>query len=154
MKRYTLLFIIATIVLGTTSCDSRKVYDHYEHISVSGWDKNQRLEFDIAPVTSDGTYALDLGLRTNGDYPFMRLTLVVECAAFPAKKTTTQKINCNLIDERGKPKGNGVMLYQYNFHVNDLQLNAGDSLHITVRHDMRREILPGISDIGLTLAKD
>lgn len=141
-------------MLAATSCNSRKVYDHYEHLSVSGWDKNQRLEYDIPRVTSDGTYALDLGLRTNAEYPYMRVTLVVESTTFPAKKTTTQKISCNLIDERGKPRGNGVTLYQCNFHINDLQLNAGDSVHITVRHDMRREILPGISDIGLTLTKN
>jgi len=141
-------------MLGTTSCNSRKVYHHYEHLSVDGWDKNQRLTFDIPRVTSDGTYALDLGLRTNTDYPFMRVTLVVESTTFPTKKTTTQKVSCNLIDERGKSRGNGVTLYQSNFHINDLQLHAGDSLLITVRHDMRREILPGVSDIGLTLTKN
>ena len=28
-------------------------------------------------------------------------------------------------------------------------MNQGDSIHITVRHDMKREILPGVSDIGV-----
>jgi hypothetical protein len=34
-----------------------------------------------------------------------------------------------------------------------MMLNKGDSLEIKIRHDMKREILPGISDIGIMLNK-
>ena len=40
-----------------------------------------------------------------------------------------------------------------NFPVNDLQLNKGDSLHICVMHNMKREIMPGIADIGISLTR-
>ena len=43
--------------------------------------------------------------------------------------------------------------YQYQVPVNDITLQQGDSLHICVRHDMKREILPGISDVGIKMTR-
>lgn len=153
MNKYTLYIIASLSMLIAASCNPRKAYHHYEHTPVSGWEKNERIEFNIPPVEHSGTYALDLGLRINGLYPYMRLALVVEQTVYPPKKTTTEKLNCKLIDERGKPQGRGTNLVQYHYHLNDLSLRAGDSLHVVVRHDMRREILPGISDIGISLTE-
>ncbi len=154
MNKYTLYNIAAICLLISVSCNSRKIYNHYEHTSVTGWEKHERLEFNIPPVQHSGSYALDIGLRINGLYPYMQLALVVEHTVYPSNKTTTEKLNCKLIDERGKRQGNGTNLVQYNYHLNDLNLNAGDSLHIVIRHDMRREILPGISDIGICVSED
>jgi hypothetical protein len=38
--------------------------------------------------------------------------------------------------------------------VRQLQLQEGDSLHVVVRHNMKREILPGIFDVGIKLLKE
>jgi gliding motility-associated lipoprotein GldH len=62
-------------------------------------------------------------------------------------------LNCSLIERDGRVKGKGVSFYQYNFHLNDLDLRAGDSLSINIRHNMKREILPGIADVGIKLIK-
>jgi hypothetical protein len=37
--------------------------------------------------------------------------------------------------------------------VNTIRLNEGDSLHVLVKHNMKREIMPGITDIGLRVEK-
>ncbi|MFQ9996553.1 MAG: gliding motility lipoprotein GldH, partial [Hoylesella buccalis] len=42
---------------------------------------------------------------------------------------------------------------QYAFDITSMDLHEGDSLHISVRHDMKREILPGISNVGVSLTK-
>lgn len=34
-----------------------------------------------------------------------------------------------------------------------MTLVPGDSLQISVRHDMKREILPGVSDVGIKIEK-
>ena len=39
--------------------------------------------------------------------------------------------------------------YQYDFPLSTLRLKEGDSLALVVRHAMKREILPGISDVGI-----
>ncbi len=135
------------------ACNRRTVYSHYEHTPISGWEKNDTLHFSINPLEEPGTYHEEIGLRIDNSYPFMGLSLVVEETIFPLGYTTRHVVNCNLIDKNGIIKGNGVSYFQYNFPVNDLQLNKGDSLHICVMHNMKREIMPGIADIGISLTR-
>ena len=93
-----------------------------------------------------------------GVYPFMGLTLIVNQSIFPKGKLQgmekTEKsdtIQCALIDKSGATKRQGISYYQYNFPINAYRFASGDSIHITVKHNMKREILPGISDIGIKM---
>lgn len=47
----------------------------------------------------------------------------------------------------------GIVVRQYNMPVRVLSLLKGQTAHITLRHIMRLQTLPGISDIGITLEK-
>ena len=58
------------------------------------------------------------------------------------------------INQHGENKGQGISYYQYNFPINIYKINRGDSIHIAIRHDMKREILPGVSDIGVKITKN
>ena len=147
-----IIFAIA-IVFTIASCSGNKVYDKYAHTPVAGWEKNDTLKFNIPPVADKQLYSSELGLRINGDYPFMGLTLIVEQTVFPSHKTQIDTLNCSLHDTHGNSNGTGLSYYQYNFHITDMKLNKGDSLEVKIRHDMKREILPGISDIGIMLSK-
>ena len=151
--RYRTVFLVLAVALCTIACNRRTVYSHYEHTPISGWEKNDTLHFSINPLEEPGTYHEEIGLRIDNSYPFMGLSLVVEETIFPLGYTTRHVVNCNLIDKNGTIKGNGVSYFQYNFPVNDLQLNKGDSLHICVMHNMKREIMPGIADIGISLTR-
>ena len=53
----------------------------------------------------------------------------------------------------GHPIGTGVKHFNYSFRLKDLHLNEGDSLQINIVHNMKREIMPGISDIGIKLSE-
>lgn len=146
----TLFIIIAAIII--TSCNDKRVYDKYNHTSVTGWEKNDTLSFDIPRIEKAGKYDAELGLRINGAYPFTGLSLIVEQTIYPTKKIKTDTVNCKLIDNNGVTKGYGISYYQYNFPIGELELRQGDSIHVNIRHDMQREILPGISDIGFMLS--
>lgn len=157
MKRlfYTLLIIgLCPTVAFLSSCKDNLVYDQYIHTPIAGWEKNDTLSFDIPPLSATGTYQEQLGLRITGAYPFMGLTLIVEQSIYPnkSKKNKIEKVDtiqCDLIDHNGITRGQGISYYQYNFPINIYQFQENDSIHITIRHDMKREILPGISDIGI-----
>ncbi len=149
MKKFFFSFLILLSLL--TSCNSGKVYDKYNHTPISGWEKNDTLIFDVPKLSHAGIYKSELGLRINGAYPFMGLTLIVEQTVLPKKETKSDTIQCDLIGKNGITKGQGISYYQYNFPITERFLNKGDSLHIAIRHDMKREILPGISDIGFRL---
>ncbi|MBR4238230.1 MAG: gliding motility lipoprotein GldH [Prevotella sp.] len=156
-----LTLLTASLLLG--ACIGNKVYDHYEHVPLTGWEKNDTLIFSIPKsAITGGNYIIDLGLRINPIYPFTGLTLVVEQTVFRQTdnashilfRQQTDTLACKLIDERGNAQGAGVSHFQYQFNVSEMPLQPTDSLHIRIRHDMKREILPGIAEIGIQLHRE
>lgn len=145
---------LAVALMLVASCSRKTVYSHYEHTPLLGWEKGDTLFFDVRPVSESGTYREDVGLRLDGLYPFMSLQLTVEQTIQPLGHLRHDTLNCSLIDHGGLAKGDGVSYYQYNFHLTTLELNRGDSLHICVRHNMKREMLQGISDVGISLRRE
>lgn len=166
-RRSNALFIVLSVIFTAwtmVACVGGKVFDEYEQIPVEGWDKNDTLTFSVPAVAADGVYDIGLGLRTTGDYPFMSLTLLFE-ANIIAKKSDnfsfgnsperlSRTLSCPLVSSRGRAQGQGVSLYQYNFHVATISLHEGDSLQVNIRHNMKREMLPGLSDLGLSITRN
>ena len=152
MRKNIFTIFIITAMAVISSCTGNKMYDKYQHTPVSGWEKNDTLKFEVPKMNSDGVFTANLGLRINSSFPFMGLTLIVDQTVYPSHLTKSDTINCQLIDKNGNSKGLGISYYQYNFKINQVSLNKGDSLVVRVRHNMKREILPGISDIGYSLS--
>jgi len=152
ISKHILLYLIAGMAVLLTACDHKTVYSHYEHTAVSGWERNDTLFFQTDTMSTDGIYQEQLGIRINGSYPFMAVTLIVTQTVLPTLQTCCDTLNCNLIDERGNAMGTGISEYQSIFPIRSIPLSRGHSLRIAVRHDMKREILPGICDIGIRLS--
>ena len=124
MKRLIHFVFILVATIAFSACNHAKVYDAYAHTPIAGWEKNDTLSFEIYPANK--------GKRI--------------------EKTDT--LLCQLINQHGENKGQGISYYQYNFPINIYKINRGDSIHIAIRHDMKREILPGVSDIGVKVTKN
>lgn len=135
------------------ACDTRTVYDKYEHTPIMGWEKNDSLFFTTNAVEKGGVYRQELGLRINGAYPFMSLRLIVEQELMPEHRKWRDTVDYHLTDNKGNVMGQGTSYYQYVLPVGEVSMEAGDSLHINVHHDMKRGILPGISDIGIKISR-
>lgn len=140
----------ATIV---ASCTTNTVYDSYSHTPLSGWEKNDTLTFNIRPFAESGNYNETVGIRMTTAFPFTSISLIVEQNIMPNGKVITDTIKCPITDARGNFLGNGISSYQYEFPLRDINLHKGDSIHVSIRHNMKREILPGVSDIGLKIDK-
>ena len=108
----------------------------------------------IPPVTQEGNYTEEIGVRINGDYPFRKLSLIIEQTKTNTLERRKDTLNCELIDKNGHPSGQGISQYQYTFNLATLHLLKDDSLRITIRHDMKREMLPGVTDIGVHISKE
>ena len=145
--------LAAMLLLVLSACNRKLVYDRYLSTPISGWEKNDTLSYDIRPVSGTDTYDMWLGLRTSEAYPFTAITLIVEQHIYPKDTIVNDTVNCKLTARHGNASGTGVNFHQYRFPVTELQLQDGDSIHIRVRHDMKREILPGISDVGISLRR-
>ena len=147
--------VVTAVVVGLMvlcGCQQQTVYHQFRHVSESGWDKTDTVHFDIAPLKADGTYRLDAELRTDKNYPFKQLTIEVNQTVYPSKEMHHDEVNCNLISEEGEIAGDGISYFQYCFHVRDISLHQGDSIHLCLTHNMKREIMPGIADVGIRLS--
>lgn len=144
---------MAAVLLALAACNKRLVYDKYVSTPIAGWEKNDTLMYDVQPMDSTASYQSILGLRITDAFPFTALTLIIEQHIYPRNDVMIDTIKCQLTDRRGNASGKGVSFYQYEFPVNTLQLQHGDSIHIRIRHDMKREILPGVSDVGMSLRR-
>ncbi len=149
MRRIAFFFIFFLLL----SCTGRKVYDTYNHTFVSGWDRGEVLSYGVPKVKASAKYSTMLGLRVTDAYPFQSLTLIVEQTVYPKKITRRDTVNCQIYDSQGAIKGKGINYFQYHYQISQTDLQEGDSLHVTVRHDMRREIIPGIADVGIEIER-
>lgn len=140
-----------TVALALAGCNRKTLYHHYEHTPLAGWEKSDTLYFSVKPNTSRTTIRRDVELRITSAYPFKGLNLVVEQTALPSQQSRHDTIDCRLTDDEGYTLGNGITLYQYRFELPDATINQGDSLRLSIRHNMKRETLPGIADIGIRL---
>ena len=144
-KRNIFLSITVAVAMAFASCNRSTIYSQYLHTPLSGWEKNDTLTFSIPRMQTDMELKAIIGLRITDAYPFKTVCLIVDKAIYP------DTINCSLFDNDGMSKGRGVSCYQFNYHVSNMHLMKGDSVAIHIRHNMKREILPGISDVGITL---
>ena len=152
--RIITLFVAVAVLAATASCDRKKVYDKYVSAPLSGWERNDTVNFNVPPVKQGGNYSMSINLRTDNSYPFTAITVVVNRKVLPSGWLRADTLKCKLMDRGGHSLGKGINLYQYRFRIATASFRRGDSLCVKVNHGMRREILPGIADVGLTVEKE
>ncbi|WP_253952404.1 gliding motility lipoprotein GldH [Xylanibacter muris] len=145
--------MVITVAAALMSCNRNTVYDHYEHTPLKGWERMDTLMFGIGPMASAARYNQEIGIRISGEYPFMSVSLIVEQHVFPAGTVRCDTVDCHFIGNDGMIKGRGVGSFQYMFPFAVSDLNEGDSIAVYIRHNMKRETLPGISDVGLRVSR-
>lgn len=150
-RLFPLLAVALTQIATLQSCETDVIYDRYEHIETECWDRSDTLFYNIPPVKKTGSYAFTVGLRTDSDFPFIGLGMVVERVVKPGNIVVKDTLKCIVADNKGNITGRGTGCYQYDYGIPPVSLHRGDSLHIIVRHIMRRETLPGVKDIGIKM---
>ena len=154
MRNKQLLTILTVAVAALfAGCDSKTVYSHYEHTPQEGWEKIDTLFFEVPPVKEAGIYQEEIGIRTDIGFPFQSLALNVAQDVLPQGEHYQTTKNCVLYDETGKERGSGISRFQTVVYLTDVKLNEGESMRISITHNMRRELMSGVSDIGIILTK-
>ena len=152
MRNKAIVFVVLLALIALCGCQQQVAYHEFRHIYEPGWDKSDTIHFDTRSLSAGGSYSLDAELRTDKNYPFQKLTIEIEQTVYPSKEKYHDVIDCDLISEEGVIEGDGISYFQYQFHVRDLSLHQGDSVHICLTHNMKREIMPGITDVGIRLS--
>ena len=153
MRNRAKILLLAIAGMLTAACNRGVIYNHYEHVDNDGWERPDTMHFYIPAVKQAGTYHQQVMLRTDNSMPFLSLSVVVEQDIYPRGQKLRKRIMCPLIEENGHVMGKGISCYQYAFDVENLELYEGDSLHVYVMHHMKRETMPGITDVGMELIK-
>lgn len=150
----SLIGIIA-ITLLFIACTRQKAAYEFSHIPTEGWEPNDTLHFSTDTIQNGGNYMLSLNLRTSVStpYPFRSIWIIVKSDWANSTIHACDTIECHLTNENGELIGHGISLYQYSFPVRQMSLSKGDCAHISVHHFMQRELLNGIVDVGIELAK-
>lgn len=122
---------------------------HYEAVDSEGWDVTDRAVYDVPPLASTGNYRMQLHVRTTTAprFPFKHLYVEVRQQWRSSQRIDT--IACSFSDIG--PSATGISIRQHVFPIGLYHLQQGDSARITLRHVMRKEELPGISDLGISL---
>ena len=166
-RHYYVLTAMVSAMLTIAACSHIPLYSHYHHLPAEGWLRNDSIVFTTIPpssVTSKNTvsdgdsascisYGLTLGLRATNTFPYTQLMMAVHSHTTDYKTNRTDTITLNITDEKGNNQGVGTHLFQYDIPLPDLSLHIQDTLIVSVRHIMSRKLLPGITDIGLTVTQ-
>ena len=150
----TAIITITVAALAFASCNRKVIYTHYTHTPIEGWNSGDTLLYVVDPVAEPAHYTETIGLRICNRYPFKALTLIVDQRLMPAGTLLSDTLRCRLTDEEGQPLARGFNFFESSFPLRTVSLQAGDTLVVRLRHYMKREILPGIADIGLTVRRE
>ena len=155
-----MIIALAMAALMVSACHRGVIYSHYEHVDNDGWERTDTLQayqelydYGIPHVKEPGVYQQQVMLRTDNSIPFLGISVVVEQEIFPRGEHKRKRIKCPLVEKNGHVMGNGISCYQYSFKVDSVELYEGDSLHVYVMHYMKRETMPGITDVGIEISK-
>lgn len=135
------------------ACDDRVAATAFRSLPPEGWHSADTLVFPADSLAAGSAYAVVLSLRLSAahPYPFRSVTLTA-ARCFPAD-SLTDTLTLPLVEGRSDMSGKGTTLYQYDFTIDTLLTDTATRGCYVVRHLMRRDPLPGIHDVGITLRR-
>lgn len=148
MLKVSAVFIVALSLASCKNADETVVVKDIDN----KWDKNntQKLEFNIND--SGNQKNLIFIVRNNNDYPYSNIRLIASIEQ-DKKVISTDTLNYVLAKPNGEWLGTGFgetkeTLFQYKLNY---RFPKNGSYSVKVNQAMRRNILPGIEDIGIKI---
>ncbi len=144
--------VFATAML--VACYPNTSYYHYDAIDLHGWDRAEVLEYNVPPVTEDGYYVEEIGIRADASFPYRSLCLVVDQWIIHTVKKEpgtfkSDTVSIDIYDQEGQSVGRGVNLRQYAYPFRSVRLQQGDSIAMRIRHHMKNKSIEGVANVGL-----
>lgn len=154
----SLLFVFAAILL--VSCDKKRVFDQYKSVGKE-WHKDSIATFTYNNQDTTKAYNLFINLRSNNDYPFNNIFLIVAMEA-PGGLTKVDTLEYQMANPDGTLLGEGFSdvkenkLYfkeKYKFKsLGDYKIGIMQALRQTGKVN-GVESLAGITEVGFRVEK-
>ncbi len=146
-----LVFILSSILLITSSCDSDRLYEEFAPIENQSWAMEDTISFQIDKLPPASNYLVGVRFRTN--YPYTNAYLKVLATDSMNQVLSEELVNVVLFDPKsGKPNGKGFG--DSRLHYDSLDFQLPENTHrINILQYMREEELKGIEAIGFKALK-
>lgn len=135
------------------SCSNQALYEQYQAIDNTLWEKDKVYYFTFRIEDISVPYDLMFEIRNNNLYPYQNLWVFCneEPPIGPLQKDT---VECMLADEFGKWYGHGISLYQSSIPIRtDYYFPHAGQYTFSFRQGMRNDKLRGIQEIGFRIQK-
>lgn len=142
-------FFVLMFLTGCTK-NSEQVFVN----NVDGkWNKKEEQKFDFQVTDAQNAKNIIFVVRNNNEYPYSNIRLIVNMLNQKTKLQTIDTLNYILAKPNGAWLGKGFgetkeILFQYKLHY---KFPENGSYSIGIIQAMRKEILPGIEDIGVKI---
>ena len=151
-KTVRLAILLSAACVLSISCERAAILHVYRHTPSEGWEQSDVLTYNVDTIRHTGDYAFNVGVRTTNAYPYKKLWVIVEKQLSNPLLSEADTLVCNFVNSEEDRDGWGTNTYQYIFSLGKIHLEEGQTGKISIRHIMRREILPGVSDIGIKIS--
>ena len=148
-----LLFFLL-IGLFLSSCTGNTLYHSYQSLPAEGWDRSDTIRFDVPEAKQGINGSLFIGLRTVAHIGFRDIVLAVEQCDDAGKVCRCDTIRYPLTDEEGNALTKGVNTHQYETQQLPFRMRKGQSGSICIHHLMRREMISGITEVGVRIEEE
>ena len=140
--------------LSIAACNNSGTLLHsYKPLPAEGWDRRDTIRFDLPKAETDIDGTLVIGLRTRANIAFQDIMLVVEQCLETPHTYRCDTIRYPLTDADGYALTKGVNHYQYETQQLPIHLQKGQSGSVRIRHLMRHEVIPNITEVGIRFDK-
>lgn len=142
------------IGLFLSSCTGNTLYHSYESLPAEGWERRDTVCFELPKAEEDINGTLTIGLRTKANIGIQDIVFAVEQRDSAGFISHCDTVRYPLTDADGEALTGGINIHQYEAQHLPLHLKEGQQGTIRIHHLMRRELIPGITDIGIKLDKN
>ena len=146
-KIMTTAAVTASAVCFLSSCsEDDTLYFSYEPVDNEKWEKSDDLHFTIAPQRYKGNCKSFVVLRMNEKYPFKNVSVNVETKLHGIKAVKR-------VDFDVRHNHSGIRHNDYIMPVNKLYVEENDTIYVRIAHNMKTNMLHGITDVGIKVIK-
>lgn len=153
-------FLILFLVLILVSCDKKRVFDQYKTVG-DAWQKDSIATFTFNNQDTTKRYDLFVNLRSNNDYAFNNIFLIVSLEA-PGGLTKVDTLQYQMAEPDGKLMGEGFSDVKESklFYKEKHKFSVLGDYKIGIQQAVRKsgkvageKELKGITEVGFRIEK-
>ncbi len=147
------LVVALAVALVMAACRPQEPFSEYQAVDAHGWSSTDTLRFDLPRQELPAAYGVMLGVRHTEAYPYTELWVALEQRTAGRHGTTARRdtIHLLLANAAGQWLTPHPTLHTCEQPAATIRLTPDSAVQLLVYHLMPRQLLEGITDIGLTL---